>query len=608
MSPAAFWFALTLPVIVILYLLRRKRVTHLVASTVLWQRFLAENQANAPFQKLRNHLLLWLQLLLLALIIFALSRPFFASTEVAGRLLVAIVDASASMQSTDVSPNRFEASRKLLQQQIDGMSPSDSMVLLQAGVVTEVLQSATRDKTLLRQAMGRLHVSDAASTPADALNLALTLIKNTDRPEVHLFSDGAFGSLDQFENQQLPLVLHPVGARIENAGIVGMEAKANPENPSQRAVFVTVANGSSNRMDRVLELRFGEDKVASKAFQLAPAEVVSDVFLVNQSRNGVFTAKLLGDDDLASDNEASVISTLPPPIKVTLVTAGNRFLEKALRSIPNLELSIVSALPSGADGADLVVLDNVAVPSWPNANVLCFAQAPTNIIQVTARVEAPAIVDWRTAHPILRFVNLDGVSIAEALSFNMPPWGVAMVDGAKQALVIAGEFDRHRTVYVAFDLLQSTWPLRISFPIFMANAVDWLNPSVVEAARTSFRAGTALRWNVPSGTPSVEITMPDLSKRTMQVDTQRLEIVFGETWQHGLYQLHYGTNFQLVAANLLSGLESTTPPKTEISLGKYSRSGGAFGRPTNYELWRWILVAGLLLCMGEWWYFHRRTA
>ncbi len=592
----------------ILYLLRRKRVTHLVASTVLWQRFLAENQANAPFQKLRNHLLLWLQLLLLALIIFALSRPFFASKEVAGRLLVAIVDASASMQSTDASPNRFEASRKLLQKQIDGMSPSDSMVLLQAGVVTEVLQSATRDKALLRQAIDRLHVSDAAATPADALNLALTLIKNTDRPEVHLFSDGAFGSLDQFENQQLPLVLHPVGSRVENAGIVGMEAKPNPENPSQRAVFVTVANGSSNRMDRVLELRFGEEKVASKTFQLAPSEVVSDVFLVNQTRDGVFTAKLLGEDDLASDNEASVISTLPPPIKVTLVSPGNRFLEKALRSIPNLELSVAPSLPTPTSGADLVVLDNMAIPAWPDANVLCFGQAPTNIIQVTGRLEAPAIVDWRTAHPILRFVNLDGVSIAEASSFEMPPWGVPMVDGARQPLVVAGEFDRHRTIYVAFDLLQSTWPLRISFPIFMANAVEWLNPAAVEAGRTSFRAGTALRWNVPPGIQEVEITLPDQSKRTMQVDEKRLEIVFGETWQHGLYQLHYGTNTQVVAANLLSGLESTTPPKSEISLGKYSRSGGTFGRPVNYELWRWLLVAGLLLCMGEWWYFHRRTA
>src|SRR5207237_602637 len=101
LAPAAFAFLATLPVVVLFYLLKRKRVVKLVSSTLLWQRFLAERQASAPFQKLRHNWLLILQLILLALVIFALSRPYFSSHVEGGRRHVLILDASASMQSKD---------------------------------------------------------------------------------------------------------------------------------------------------------------------------------------------------------------------------------------------------------------------------------------------------------------------------------------------------------------------------------------------------------------------------------------------------------------------------------------------------------------------------
>ena len=66
----------TLPALITLYLLKRKRVRLTVPSSILWQRFLAETQANRPFQKLRNNLLMLLQLLLLLALTFALARPF----------------------------------------------------------------------------------------------------------------------------------------------------------------------------------------------------------------------------------------------------------------------------------------------------------------------------------------------------------------------------------------------------------------------------------------------------------------------------------------------------------------------------------------------------
>ena len=71
LAPIAFAFAATIPVVVIFYLLKRKRVVKLVSSTLLWQRFLADTQASSPFQRLRHNWLLIFQILLLLFVVFA---------------------------------------------------------------------------------------------------------------------------------------------------------------------------------------------------------------------------------------------------------------------------------------------------------------------------------------------------------------------------------------------------------------------------------------------------------------------------------------------------------------------------------------------------------
>src|SRR5213075_996509 len=132
LAPMAFWFAAAIPVVVLFYLLKRKRVLRLVSSTVLWQRFLADTQASAPFQRLRHNWLLILQLLMLALVVLALMRPYLSANAHESRLRVIVLDASASMQATDETPSRFEVARAEALKWVDGLSGNNQMVVLQA--------------------------------------------------------------------------------------------------------------------------------------------------------------------------------------------------------------------------------------------------------------------------------------------------------------------------------------------------------------------------------------------------------------------------------------------------------------------------------------------
>src|SRR5882762_6279902 len=172
LAPIAFVFAASIPVVIVFYLLKRKRVVRLVSSTFLWQQFLAETQASAPFQKLRKNWLLILQISLLVLAVLALARPYFAARTVPAQLRVVILDASASMQATDETPSRFEKARTEALKWVDSLANNDQMVVLQAGANTEVKQPATTEKAALRRALQACACSDGPTRLVPALRMA----------------------------------------------------------------------------------------------------------------------------------------------------------------------------------------------------------------------------------------------------------------------------------------------------------------------------------------------------------------------------------------------------------------------------------------------------
>src|SRR5665213_2352581 len=607
LSPAAFWFAATLPVVVAFYLLKRKRVVRLVASTLLWQKFLAETQANAPFQKLRHNWLLILQLLLLALAILALSRPYFAGHSAASGLRVVILDASASMQSTDETPSRFEKARAEALQLVDGLKDQDDMLVLLVSANTVVKQSATANKAALRRALESCQVTDSSTRLTEALKLADTLVRDKREPEIHLFSDGAAGDLSEFADKGLRVVYHKLGRRAENLGITTLDIRENPENRRERAIYTSVGNFSTNAQQTSLELLFDEQVVDTRRLSLAPGETSPQVFSAVQQRDGIFTVRIDAHDDLAADNQASIVSLLPQPVKILLVSHGNRFLEKALRGAGNVSLSVAPDSTDDAENYDLVVLDDVTPSVWPKANVLAVHVAATNWFDSGwTNIQTPAVVDWKNTHPLLRYINFDNVQIAEALAVKTPSWAVALVDAPQTPLILAGELSHQRIVWVGFDTLQSTWPLRISFPIFIANAVEWLNPALAKSSMLLLHAGQPFHYSLTQPAVTAEMTMPDGGKRTI-APVEGREIVFGDTTKQGTYRLQAGSNQVVFCVDLLDAAESNTKPRETLQFGKFNTVGATEIKQASKEIWRWIAAAALAVLMFEWWYYHRRT-
>jgi hypothetical protein len=272
-------------------------------------------------------------------------------------------------------------------------------------------------------------------------------------------------------------------------------------------------------------------------------------------------------------------------------------------------LTAVTSLNNPAPGFDLIVLDDYNPPVWPYQNVLAVHVANTNLLGDCRRIETPTIVDWKNTHPLLRFVNFDNVQIGETLGIAAPPWAVTLVESPQTPLILAGEYKHQRVVWIGFDLLQSTWPLRIAFPIFIANAVEWLNPASSTANQLLVKAGDPFRFMLaePATNLTASITMPDKTQKTVVVENGVRELVFGDTARQGVYRAHFGTNDLAFCVNLLDPAESDTAPRGELSLGKYGKVASSTTKRANLECWRWFAMAGLAILLFEWWFYHRRT-
>ncbi len=172
--------ALSIPII-LLYMLRLRRRDVPVSSTMLWQQLLRDREANAPWQRLRRNLLLFLQLLVLAALVFALARPFVEVPTVTTGRIALLLDASASMNANDVQPNRFEAAKQQAYGIIDTLSDQDSLAVIRVADGPEVVANYTNNRVELHDAISKMEPSDSSADWNAALTLAAAGANGADK-------------------------------------------------------------------------------------------------------------------------------------------------------------------------------------------------------------------------------------------------------------------------------------------------------------------------------------------------------------------------------------------------------------------------------------------
>jgi Mg-chelatase subunit ChlD len=613
LNPAALFFLLGIPAVIILHLLKIRRRQALVSSTFLWTDSLRDQQASAPFRRLKPNLLLLLQILAILLLALTLARPVRTVLVPGYARTVFIVDVSASMQATDVAGSRFAAAKEAAMTAASQLRPGQQAMLIAAGQEAQVVVPFTEDPGAIRRGLAGLTALDVPGRLSEALRLAQANLQVQGGPAaVELFTDGAFEPPNLPDLGGATVHWHRVGQRAKNVAITAFEARKTFFGAFDYQAFLSVANYGSDAVTFDLALTLDGRNIKTERVTLTPELKRSFVFPFVDKEGGILKAEIAVDDDLAADNQALAILPRPRPLSILLVSAGNAFLEKALAADAQVkvETGTLDLLEKKPAQYDVVILDGVPAKRLPPGRYLFVNTVPEGVpLDVQGRVQDPPIVDWDRGHPAMRYLDLSRVAIQDAMRVRPLAGGRALVESNLTPLIYALDEGGLKAIFIGFDLYRTDFPLRVAFPLFVSNALRWLSPSRLEDAGLQLRTGHPLTISLPAGVTEATLSDPAGLDHPLRADADG-RASFVHTAKVGIYTVRAGRWEQRFALNLLDEAESNIavrPQGVSGPSGSRPPEGESSLFPTRQELWKLFAVLALLLLLLEGVLYHREV-
>jgi hypothetical protein len=622
---ALLWLIPLAGAIVFLYLLRPRRRDIVAPSVMLWQMALKETQANAPFQKLRRHLSLFLQLLIALLLVLAVARPFLWTNRLGGQATALILDGSASMKATDVPGGRFAEAIRQARLLIERKPAADAVTLVLAREKPISLTPLTSDRAKLLAALDRIRPGDVTPDMREALLFGASLVASRADAQVTVLTDGAFGRLDEIALGGPHLNFLIVGKRSVNVAITACDVRddyTGGSGASGRQAFITVQNFDNKPITFPLELTLGGKLLDAHEITLRSGESRSEIFdRLNSDAGGILTARIDMEDDLKTDNFAYVSLAPRREIKALLVTAGNPFLERGLNADTRV---IVDKVTPGAyrieDSAnhDLTVFDDIAPPAdLPPGRYLFWGPKTAGSLAPVSPINAPdaeqpQILDWNRTHPLMRYVDLANVRLLRARMVTPAPWAQTLAETDAGPLIVAGERGANRSIYAGFATLESDMPLRVAFPIFLANSLQWLTARPGDSGGV-LRPGDLATFAPVSG-GILTVTRPDKSRDTLPAEPGK-PAAYARTDASGIYSVNGGGLNSSFGVSLLSAAESNIAPVPAPAVAvtdatqemKAKDTGTQSSLSVRSDFWSYVVLVGLVVLMLEWLAYHRRV-
>lgn len=616
LAPLAFLLALLALPIIVLYMLKMRRRTQEVSSVLLWRRLLRDREANAPWQRLRRNLLLILQLLLLAALVFALARPFLDVPAVARGAVIVLLDASASMSATDVAPTRFAAAQAQVRELAQGLSADGLLTVILVGRQPEVLSSATRDTAVVVAAVDAAKPQEGPVDWEAAFALAAGAARGSAAADttIVILSDGGLPEGLAALPGQVRYV--PIGsteaAGAENLGIDSFSLRATATGPQ---LFVRVTNFGTQPQRAIVTVTSGGDLIVSEAIDVAPdrsasvsLEDLPDVPAAYEARLTAADTEGGAPDAFALDDTAWAVYQPAAAGRTLVLTPGNLFLEQMLASLPGVQaFRAAPGAPLPTDPFDLYVSDSISETVEPaGAELLIVNPISTTLFSVGGTFTNTQLTRVAADDPLTRYLDWSQVSVLQARHVEVPDWARVLVDSEGGPLVFAGETGGRRVAVLTFRLQDSDLPLQLAFPVLMSNLMAYLAPAQAFSAPDGLLPGETLLIRPAGGDAAIAIDDP--TGERFQAPATEAGVLFANTDRLGLYTVvSTQRTVGQFAVNLFDPGESTIAPAAQLTIGQSAVTATPANETGQLELWPWLAAIALLILLIEWYVYHRGT-
>ena len=595
-------------------------------------------------QRVSDWPLLLLRLLLLALLVFAFSRPLFRGRSAAGgdarsRAVVLLLDRSLSMGYEGTWARALDSARAV----IGRLEGNDRLAVVAYDDEAETRQRLTTDRAAATGALAGLMPRARGTRLAPALRVARQLL--LDAPfaaaEIIVISDLQRAGAVGVAGVELPAGVTvrgvPVGpATWENATVRALEARRMVE--GERSLLAVQArvqrHGGTAPATRTVRLVLNGRDAATREAQLsATGETVVSFAPVAAPTGAIAVQVTLSPDALAADDTLVAVVPRDDALPVALSGGGETlFLERALAigEAPAIRLRAGGAQGVPGDAAVRLFWDvrpDADVPTWIKAGGGAIvvvgrrlaerrgALAPWLPVSLAGNADRLAdrggtLRDVRTEHPLFtpfreatdalaavrffRYARLDVVGTADVLA-RFDDGLPAVLErrlGAGRLLVLA----------LPLDNTAGDFPLQPAFLPFVRHLMRYASGR----DDAPLWRQTGERWAVPASLHSPVVEAPDQSLLRPTADSLGAAVLLADA---GIYRAYAeqvgGAAGALLAVNVPTTESVLTPmDTTELLLGVRAGSDTA-GRTTNgpqtdEELerrqspWRVLLMLALL--------------
>ncbi len=271
------------PAIILLYFLKLKRQPIEVPSTYLWHKSIEDLHVNSIWQRLRNNLLLWLQLLLLLLLMLALLRPYWHGKQLSGERFIFLIDNSASMKATDAGPSRLDETKRRVGELIDQMTSGEAAMIISFADSAKVEQPFTDNRRQLKRSLAAIEPTRRTTDLAEALKVASGLANPGRSAEdtrdyqvaeampatLYIFSDGNFKDVTDFRLGHLDPVYVAIGnSDAANVAITSFNVRPKESNSAELQAFAQLRNFGREDVNVAAELYLDKRLIDAGRFQI----------------------------------------------------------------------------------------------------------------------------------------------------------------------------------------------------------------------------------------------------------------------------------------------------------------------------------------------------
>lgn len=638
LAPLALFFGLSVPVLLVFYMLKVKRRPRRVSSTFLWRAVMEESRASHPLQKLRNHPLMLLQILALIALTLALARPTMNLAQRESQSVAVLIDASASMgmRSKPGGPTRLDEAKSKAARFIDGLPAGSTVSLIAFADRAEAVEAMTTDRARVQTALQTLRTKPSRGDAGQAISLASSLLATGRNPRLAIFSDSARPTdADWAELRGKPVTVEICGEPAANRAWTAFDLRRRSPSAPVYDLFGQVGVFGGERTEAVVKIISGEDTLEAKRVTLSPgAETGVVIEGLTLPEEGIIRATLelapkkdgAGEDDpsegggapqrdaLALDDEIWAPLARPTRTRVLVCTPGNYFLGRALESMEDLE--VVNVAPGGVvpEGDYAMAIYDRATPAGAPplpALTIGLRDAGGGASTAGAEIEPGPVTHWDQENPVSANTEWETIDVFTALTVKPPPESRVLVSAGETPLVIAGRGEGGgRMLALTFDLFHSNFPLRAGFPIFMADAVSFLSGGRGTHQARALRGGEMYEARPPRSANAITLISPDGRRRSLRPGSDG-RIAFADTDAPGVWTVEVdGKPWDRFGVNLLAQSESDPKlgePITSDAAGAKTEAGLSEELRANREIWPWIAWVALAALLVEWGLFQRRA-